>query len=526
MRYVLHFFEVNGQNYLYNPADNGIYACTADDREAFDHGKPLDPHNLLAMPRTTALGGRLPSGRDQSGTNMSLSQDGPQFLVKLPRFDFAAGDACRKLLGDGMTQLTLSVTECCDLRCRYCIYGGDGSVMRTHSALHMSWETGRDAVRYFLEHRNREKVPTISFYGGEPLLNPDLIMDLITFSKQCVAEGEKIHFSIATNGVALGAPKARKLLPFLMEHGVHFQISLDGDAFTHDMHRRTAVNLPTHASVVAAIHGILEIDRDYYKHLSFAATVAPPADVERVCKYFADFPIYRDLGLAEQPAVSISVATLAGTSMSATDEAIRWQESHHDKLESLRHEYVDACIHGRRDEVGPAVCGIFDVDMIMLYGRPRSNIANGFRFGGCCIPGVKKLFVTASGAYQACERVHGRCTIGDVQRGVQFEAVDEMHDLYTSQFGDRCQSCWAVRLCRLCYTSLVGPEVHDSVHERCCAIVTNRLHASLKSYVAIIEGTEHTPEFMLLPAAQGAGMPARRVRAQAMTANRPTEGIA
>lgn len=43
---------------------------------------------------------------------------------------------------------------------------------------------------------------------------------------------------------------------------------------------------------------------------------------------------------------------------------------------------------------------------------------------------------------------------------------------------------------------------------------------------AIIEGTDHTSEFMLLPAAQAAGMPARRVRAQAIETNRPTEGMA
>ena len=99
-------------------------------------------------------------------------------------------------------QLILQVTQQCNLRCSYCTYSGIYEGNRTHSSNWMSFETAKKAIDFFFDHNiDSAKVP-VGFYGGEPLLAFDLIVQCIEYIEDKI-EGREIQFGLTTNGTLL-----------------------------------------------------------------------------------------------------------------------------------------------------------------------------------------------------------------------------------------------------------------------------------------------------------------------------------
>ncbi|WP_227060852.1 4Fe-4S cluster-binding domain-containing protein [[Clostridium] scindens] len=88
-----------------------------------------------------------------------------------------------------LQQLTLQVTQQCNLRCEYCIYSGIYDGNRTHANKRMNFEVARKAIDFFLEHSIETSDVVIGFYGGEPLLEFELIRRCIICSNQIEFHG-------------------------------------------------------------------------------------------------------------------------------------------------------------------------------------------------------------------------------------------------------------------------------------------------------------------------------------------------
>lgn len=71
---------------------------------------------------------------------------------------------------------------------------------------------------------------------------------------------------------------------------------------------------------------------------------------------------------------------------------------------------------------------------------------------GCCIPGQRRLYVYTDGTYKVCERVGDSPSIGNVDNGVDTEAIKKyyLHE-YEEKSIRNCSNCWALRLCDICY---------------------------------------------------------------------------
>ena len=93
-------------------------------------------------------------------------------------------------------------------------------------------------MRYFMERTDPGHQPVVSFYGGEPLLEMDLLEQVVLVGRQLPRGGE-IRFVIDTNGTNLDEA-ARDLV---VREKIHLQVSLDGPEPFHDLHR---VNGPRH----------------------------------------------------------------------------------------------------------------------------------------------------------------------------------------------------------------------------------------------------------------------------------------
>lgn len=77
-------------------------------------------------------------------------------------------------------QLTIELTGKCNLRCKYCIYNDCFEGVRTFNTSSIDFETARKAIDFVYTHCNEERL-AITFYGGEPLLNFQVMRQCIDY---------------------------------------------------------------------------------------------------------------------------------------------------------------------------------------------------------------------------------------------------------------------------------------------------------------------------------------------------------
>jgi hypothetical protein len=139
-----------------------------------------------------------------------------------PGADWAA--AFRRYAEERHPRLVVVPTWQCELRCRYCTIPKQGGRVMTPAVLEQSLDLllSADADSYALH-----------FFGGEPFLEWDLIRHALRIGERR-APG-RIQYRFTTNGYALSPER----ITTLMDHDVHFQLSLDGDSATQNAARRT-----------------------------------------------------------------------------------------------------------------------------------------------------------------------------------------------------------------------------------------------------------------------------------------------
>lgn len=133
--------------------------------------------------------------------------------------------------------ITFSVTEDCNLACRYCYMTGKNHTKR------MSFETAKKAVDYFLANQDifDNKSVIWEFIGGEPFLEIDLIDKLTDYIKQQMFLLDHPWFnsyrlSFSTNGLLYNTPKVQHYIKKNLKH-LSIGISIDGNKIKHDLQR-------------------------------------------------------------------------------------------------------------------------------------------------------------------------------------------------------------------------------------------------------------------------------------------------
>lgn len=120
---------------------------------------------------------------------------------------------------EGLGSLYLLVAGDCNLTCSYC-YADGGSYGRNNRS--MTGETMQAALRKLLP-RNGHVV--ISFFGGEPMLNFDLIRETVAFGNELGKElNAELVYALTTNGTVLEPDQVE----FMQQHFSHITVSIDG----------------------------------------------------------------------------------------------------------------------------------------------------------------------------------------------------------------------------------------------------------------------------------------------------------
>jgi uncharacterized protein len=397
------------------------------------------------------------------------------------RFPFDRSGICDQL-ATRMHQLQLEVSESCNLRCRYCVYSGTYRNYRPHGNRLMSTSTAMKALDFFWRHSGDSEKRYVSFYGGEPLLNFPVIAACVRRAYKSKGR-RRVMFSITTNGTQLSDEVVR----FLAEHKVFVRVSLDGPAPVHNSNRVTCGGKGAFRAVMANLAHAKQVAPDWYgSHVSLSAVIAPPYDFLRLRRFFEREPIVRDCEVS-----------FNGVGMTDT---CYYEQFSEDELApkgyaEVEHQYIRASLG--ESPLTPFLRGLFQDRMVGLHRRvTRRQFAEYEYPNGVCLPGTRRLFVTVNGRFQPCERLNQTIHIGDVERGIDVDAVCRLIDRYISISSAECTRCWALGLCRACFAAANSRGLSARAKRAFCDSERESTLSALIRYCSILERNPRAFGFM------------------------------
>lgn len=135
--------------------------------------------------------------------------------------------------GSVIKAMCLHVAHDCNLRCKYCF--ADKGAYVGERAL-MSLETGKKAIDFLLNQSGSRRNLELDFFGGEPLMNFDVVKELVRYGREAEKPLNKnIRFTITTNGVLLDEAK----IDFINKEMSNVILSVDGRKEVNDEMRQT-----------------------------------------------------------------------------------------------------------------------------------------------------------------------------------------------------------------------------------------------------------------------------------------------
>lgn len=185
-----------------------------------------------------------------------------------------------------LRQLTLEVTDDCNLSCRYCGYGEMYEWYDERQSKYLRFGQIEKLLDFLTGLWNsNESVSSnphtfISFYGGEPLLNMPLIRQVVDYMEQSPA-GRRFRYSMTTNAVCLD-----KEMDYLVEKYFHLLVSLDGDSYANS-YRVRKDGRASFGKVVKNISLLRERYPDFYeRNVSFNSVLHDRNSVGGIRKFF------------------------------------------------------------------------------------------------------------------------------------------------------------------------------------------------------------------------------------------------
>lgn len=315
--------------------------------------------------------------------------------------------------------LCLNIAHDCNLRCKYC-FASQGDY-DTHKRELMSFDVAKRAVNLLIRStEGKRQHCEIDFFGGEPLMNFDVVKQTIEY----IREQEKIHnkifkLSLTTNGMLLDPAKMK----YLTDQHISLILSLDGRPEVHNRMRpdaggRDSYDTCARNQVYAAKHRNGE---EYYVRGTYTKY---NLDFTEDVRHMADLGFE---GLSMEPVVGDDL------SYAITDDDLPRIFDEYDRLTDF---YLQ-----RYDEGRPFIYYHFIMD---LYRGPC--IAKRLRG---CGAGHEYMCVVPNGDIYPCHQFVGQdgYVIGNVYEGVTNDTLPalfrDMHVLNKPE----CCKCWAKFFC-------------------------------------------------------------------------------
>jgi len=182
--------------------------------------------------------------------------------------------------------LCIHIAHSCNLNCAYCFasqgkYSGERALM--------SYEVGKRALDFLIENSGKRHNLEVDFFGGEPLMNFDVVKQLVAYARQREKEtGKRFRFTLTTNGMLIDDD----VIDFANREMSNVVLSLDGRKEIHDKYRVDYAGKGSWERIVPKFQKLVQArgGKDYYMRGTF--THANP-------DFLKDIQVMLDLGFTE-----------------------------------------------------------------------------------------------------------------------------------------------------------------------------------------------------------------------------------
>ena len=314
--------------------------------------------------------------------------------------------------------LCLHIAHTCNLNCAYCFasqgkYHGERAIM--------SYEVGKQALDFLVANSGTRRNLEVDFFGGEPLMNFQVVKDLVAYARSIEQEkGKNFRFTLTTNGVLVDDD----VIEWANRECSNVVLSLDGRKEIHDRYRVDYAGNGSWDRIVPKFQKFVEArgGKDYYMRGTF--THANP-------DFLKDIQQMLDLGFRE---LSIEPVVCAAEDPSAlTDADLPIVMEQYEQLARLMLE---------RDKQGDPFT--FYHYMIDLTGGPCIYK----RISGCG-SGTEYMAVTPWGDLYPCHQFVGeeKFKLGNIWDGVTNTEIQKEFAACNVYAHPECRDCWARLYC-------------------------------------------------------------------------------
>lgn len=314
--------------------------------------------------------------------------------------------------------MCLHVSHDCNLRCKYCFASqGDFKGQR----MLMDLDTGKKALDFLLENSGNRRNLEVDFFGGEPLMNFDLVQDLVEYGRRLEKEFNKhFRFTMTTNGVLLND----EIIDYLNKEMDNVVLSLDGRKELNDEMRPTSNGRGSYDHIVPKFKKLVEGrgDKDYFIRGTFT---------NHNLDFSKDIVLFKELGFEKtsmEPVVTDP----------KEEYAIRKEHLERilDEYEKFSKIYMDI----RKENPNFT----FFHYMIDLSGGPCA-----YKKSIGCGAGTEYVAVTPEGDIYPCHQFVGEkeFLLGNVTKGISNKSLQEKFQSADVFHKEACKSCWAKYYC-------------------------------------------------------------------------------
>ena len=314
--------------------------------------------------------------------------------------------------------LCLHIAHTCNLNCSYCFasqgkYHGERALM--------SYEVGKRALDFLVENSGSRRNLEVDFFGGEPLMNFDVVKKLVEYARSIEEEKNKhFRFTLTTNGVLVDDD----VIEFANKEMSNVVLSLDGRKEVHDRYRVDYAGNGSWEKIVPKFQKFVKErgDKDYYMRGTF--THANPDFLE-------DIKTMLDLGFTQLSMEPVVAAADDPSALTEDDKPI--VERQYEELAKLML---------KRDKEGRPFT--FYHYMIDLKGGPCIYK----RISGCG-SGTEYMAVTPWGDLYPCHQFVGdeKFKLGDIYNGVANKSIQNVFASCNVYARPDCADCWAKLYC-------------------------------------------------------------------------------
>jgi uncharacterized protein len=391
-------------------------------------------------------------------------------------------------------QIVFEVTNQCNLKCTYCGYGDLYSECAPRNGDSINLEAAKNILDYMVNlfesplNRKSHKKITISFYGGEPLLNMPFIKSIVDYVKGKILTNKSFFFSITTNGVLLV-----RYMDFLVDNNFLLSISLDGDK-ENNKYRKF---LNGTSSFRTVFDNIIALKKKYPKYFDTSVTFL---SVLHSKNSNIEINTFFNNHFGKEPLIfEVNPSGIKPEKKKTFDSIFKRMYSGMKTEEILsntknKNSMMKVPFAGRLVKFLHNYSGfVYKSYHKLLYSyKEERRISTG-----TCDPFERKIFITVNGDILTCERIPQHFSLGRVDESqvhLDYQKIADQYNDYYGKMMEQCNHCANGDNCPLCIFTL---NLNDEKVECKYYEPFNALRKYFSSSISLLEETpRYYPKIM------------------------------